>query len=326
MPPVRHRSPRRAATPTNRHVQIPVMANGPPPPRHRDGAAIDLEHAGDPAIWDRGLELGTRQRRTVQHRWTQGTQRRLPAGDCQIPAHPMAAHRGLSLELLRPCRSTLREGSEDLLDHGRRLIQVTIDDGTPQGNRLPVLPRAMTGMADPQRPGGDRISSADEPRLIPADAHMPIIPSRSNRASYRRPCPRQSLNMATPKATRLDQAIRGAPRVRQTRLRLVLSGQSGRLQVARGCPLMHDERVVLHIVMRWPGMAKAWRKICRALHSVQYVKQPALVSARTQEGVPDPTDRICERTGTVPMFLTAVGAVDHYAWILRRPPAGAPQG
>jgi hypothetical protein len=44
----------------------------------------------------------------------------------------------------------------------------------------------MTGVAYPQRPGGNRVTSADKPRLIPAGAHLLIMPSRSVRARCRR--------------------------------------------------------------------------------------------------------------------------------------------
>ena len=166
----------------------PVVADGSPPPGHGDLAAVDLEPAGDLAIRDGRLQLGTRQRRTVQRRRTQRPQRRLPAGDSQLPAGGVLSHRGLPAEPLRPGGSVGREGAEDLLDHGRRLIGVaigvTIEDRAPQGYRLRPLTGAMTGVAYPQRPGGAGIASADEPRFISAGAHLPIMPSRRLPLTY----------------------------------------------------------------------------------------------------------------------------------------------
>ncbi|MGH3153209.1 MAG: hypothetical protein ACRDOB_21110, partial [Streptosporangiaceae bacterium] len=62
------------------------MADGAPPPGHGDLAALDLEPAGEAAIGDGRLQLGARQRRAVQRRRAQRPQRRLPAGDGQVPA------------------------------------------------------------------------------------------------------------------------------------------------------------------------------------------------------------------------------------------------
>jgi hypothetical protein len=61
-----------------------------------------------------------------------------------------------------------------------------INDGAPKGNRLQPLTRAMTGMAYPQGPAGNRVTSANKPRLIPGRAHLPIMPSYSIKASSRR--------------------------------------------------------------------------------------------------------------------------------------------
>ena len=160
-------------------LRSPVVADGPPPPGHGHLAAVDLERPGDVAIRDRGLELGARQRRLVQHLRTQRPQRRLLAGDGQVPARALVSQRGLPLESLRPGHRIRREVREDLLDHDRRLIAVTIHDGAPQGNRLATLAGAMPGVAYPQRPGRGRVASAHEPRLVPARTHLLIMPSCS---------------------------------------------------------------------------------------------------------------------------------------------------
>ena len=57
-------------------------------------------------------------------------------GDRQVPARAVLSHRGLPPELPRPCGGVRREGTEDLLDHGRWLTQVTIKGGAPERHRF----------------------------------------------------------------------------------------------------------------------------------------------------------------------------------------------
>ena len=166
-------------------LRSPVVPGGPPPPGHADLAPVYLEQAGDLAIGDDRFKLGARQRRTIQHRRAQWPQRRLLAGDRQVPVRAVLSHRGLPAELTWPGGSLLREGTEDLLDHGRPLAEVTVDDGASEGSRLRSLARAMAGVAYPQRPGRYRITSADEPRLVPARTHLPIMPSPQRPAMMR---------------------------------------------------------------------------------------------------------------------------------------------
>ena len=127
----------------------PVVPDRAPPPGHRDRAAVKFETAGDLAVRDDRLELGARQRRAVQRRRAQRPQRFLLTGDGQVPARMVAGHRSLAPELSRPGGRARREGGENLLDHGRLLAAVTIDDRAPQGDRLRPYPGAMPGVAYP---------------------------------------------------------------------------------------------------------------------------------------------------------------------------------
>jgi len=58
----------------------------------------------------------------------------LLTGDGQVPARAVLGHRGLPPELSRPGGRARREGAEDLLDHGRLLAAVTLDDRAPQSD------------------------------------------------------------------------------------------------------------------------------------------------------------------------------------------------
>lgn len=138
-------------------LSSPVVAGGAAPPGHADTAAVGLKHAGDLPIGDTRLELGTRQRRTVQRRGQQRPQRRLLAGDGQVPARGVLSHRGLPPEPSRPRGSAWRKVRENLLDHARRPPQVTIEDSAPQRHRFRPAAMAMPGMANPQCPAGSSV-------------------------------------------------------------------------------------------------------------------------------------------------------------------------
>jgi len=166
----------------------------------------------------------------------------------------------------------------------------------------------MTGVAYPQRPGGNRVTSADKPRLIPAGAHLPIMPSRSVRAR----CHRRSRRAVTECGWSKRKIIRaaglygcGIPGMSsdgvQTRRHPAISSRAPAASRFPG-----DDAGAVHGERR-PGAARSGT-----------ADRPVLVHRRGRQDVPAARLRPQSRPATGPARQPRAGHISHRSRALLR--------